>query len=277
MSKAAEPATLCQWAIAVLNTPDAGRKARLTRQAWHLWQQGDLPLGHADEGSVPAHPARPPRPQLLAPGQMPRRRGNSPGAVAAMVHAVLHIELNAIDLAWDIIARFATVMPRAFSDDWARIAAEEGKHFNLLNKCIDDLGYQYGDFPAHDGLWEAAAETTADPAARLAIVPMVLEARGLDVTPQIIARMRARGHEDIAAALEVIFEEEIGHVAAGCRWFAYLCAERRLDPCAHFHNLVRRHFKGRLKPPFNDMARERAGLLRDFYVPLSHVKNAAAQ
>ena len=264
-----EPATLHDWAVTVLATPGAGEKSRLTLRAHDLWRRGDLPCGRADTAALPTHPARPERPELLPPGQMPKRRGGSRRALAAMVHAVLHIELNAIDLAWDILARFATNMPRGFCDDWSRIAAEEAKHFNLLNDCLNDLGYEYGDFPAHDGLWEAAAETAHDPAARLAIVPMVLEARGLDVTPQIVARMQKQGHDKIAAALQIIYEEEIGHVAAGCRWFAHLCAQRGLDPCDHFQALVRRHFKGQLKPPFNDLARERAGLMREFYAPLA--------
>lgn len=272
-----EPATLHDWAITVLTTASAEEKSRLTLQAYDLWQRGELPPGRTDMDALPAHPARPIRPELLPPGQMPKRRGSSQKALAAMVHAVLHIELNAIDLAWDILARFGSTMPNEFSDDWVRIAAEESKHFRLLNDCIKELGHEYGDFPAHDGLWEAAAETAHDPAARLAIVPMVLEARGLDVTPQIIDRMQKQGHDRISAALQVIYEEEIGHVAAGCRWFAHLCAQRGLNPCDRFQALVRRHFKGQLKPPFNDLARERAGLMRNFYAPLANTKRAAKQ
>jgi uncharacterized ferritin-like protein (DUF455 family) len=202
---------------------------------------------------------------------MKRRRnlGSVDGRIA-LLHAVAHIELNAIDLAWDIIARFSTGdLPREFFDDWLGVAAEEVEHFALLDARLAALGGEYGALPAHDGLWEAAAATAGDLLARLAVVPMVLEARGLDVTPEMIRRLERAGDPDSAAILERIYQDEIGHVAVGARWFELLCRRRGLDPAAAFHARVRRHFSGSLKPPFNHEARRRAGMSPDFYVPLA--------
>lgn len=197
----------------------------------------------------------------MAPRDMPKRRHAGTTATrVALLHALAHIELNAIDLAWDLIARFGGAgMPKAFLDDWVRVADEEALHFTLLTERLTALGAAYGDLPAHDGLWQAAAETAHDLAARLAIVPMVLEARGLDVTPGTIARLRRAGDEDSAAILQRIYEDEIGHVAAGRRWFEHLCAKRGKAPAAAWRELVRKHFRGVLKPPFNEGARDKAG------------------
>jgi len=202
---------------------------------------------------------------------MPRRRlgGGVKGRVA-LLHALAHIELNAIDLAWDIVARFAGEdLPRGFYDDWVRVAEEEAKHHDLLARRLAALEASYGDLPAHDGLWQAATETAHDLLARLAVVPLVLEARGLDVTPAMIERLRTAGDADSAAVLQVIYDEEIGHVAAGKRWFDFLCARRGLDPVSAWQDLVRRHFKGRLKPPFNERGRSAAGFSAAYYAPLA--------
>jgi uncharacterized ferritin-like protein (DUF455 family) len=198
---------------------------------------------------------------------MKRRRnlGSLAGRVA-LIHALAHIELNAIDLGWDIIARFSGKdLLRQFFDDWVGVAAEEAEHFALLEARLAALGAAYGDLPAHDGLWEAAANTAHDLLARLAVVPLVLEARGLDVTPEMIRRLERAGDPDSAAILHRLYADEIGHVAAGARWFETLCRERGLDPTATFRDLVSRHFTGALKPPFNDAARAAAGLPRDYY------------
>ena len=216
-------------------------------------------------------PARPLRPVLLPPRDMPRRRNfGSPAGRSALLHALAHIELNAIDLAWDIIARFQDPgLPREFYDDWVDVAAEEAEHFALLGDRLAALGIMYGDLPAHDGLWEAAAATAHDLLARLAIVPLVLEARGLEVTPEMIARLERAGDATSAALLRRIYRDEIGHVAAGVRWFENLCRRRGLDPEAVFHDRVRRYFSGTLKPPFNREAREAAGLPRRWYEMIS--------
>jgi uncharacterized ferritin-like protein (DUF455 family) len=219
----------------------------------------------------PARPARPARPPLLPPRDMKRRRNlGSPAGRIALIHALAHIELNAIDLGWDIIARFSSEgLPREFFDDWVGVAAEEAEHFALLAARLAVLGGEYGALPAHDGLWEAAAATAGDLIARLAVVPLVLEARGLDVTPAMIARLERAGDAESAAILRRLYADEIGHVAAGVRWFDELCRGRGLDPAAIFQDRVRRHFTGALKPPFNREARDAAGFPAAYYAPLA--------
>ncbi len=222
-------------------------------------------IGWADP---PGHPARPARP-VLRPAREMARRGRSAAGRNALLHAIAHIELNAVDLACDLIARFAGHdLPRGFFDDWVSVADDEARHFAMLRDRLAALGAAYGDLPAHDGLWEAAATTAHDLSARLAIVPLVLEARGLDVSPAMIDTLRRAGDEASAAALETIYREEIGHVAIGRRWFLHVCAIRGEVAAPAFHRLVRAHFRGRLKPPFNDRARAAAGLDPGFYRPL---------
>jgi uncharacterized ferritin-like protein (DUF455 family) len=219
----------------------------------------------------PERPARPARPTLLPPRDMKRRRnlGGLAGRIA-LIHALAHIELNAIDLGWDIIARFsAEGLPQAFFGDWVGVAAEEAEHFALLDSRLAALGGEYGALPAHDGLWEAAAATAHDLVARLAVVPLVLEARGLDVTPAMIARLERAGDSTSAAILRRLYGDEIGHVAVGARWFAQLCRGRGFDPAEAFQDRVRRHFNGALKPPFNRAARDAAGFPASYYAPLA--------
>jgi uncharacterized ferritin-like protein (DUF455 family) len=218
-----------------------------------------------------AYPARPERPELRPPRAMPKRRNfGSQAGRAALLHALAHIELNAIDLAWDIIARFAgNGLPRAFFDDWVAVAAEEATHFALLSARLADLGAAYGDLPAHDGLWQAAAVTAHDLVARLAVVPLVLEARGLDVTPEMIAKLDRAQDGQSANLLRIIYQQEIGHVAIGQRWFDRLCRAQGLAPEQVFHDRVKRFFNGTLKPPFNHRARAAAGLPACYYQPLT--------
>jgi uncharacterized ferritin-like protein (DUF455 family) len=260
---------LAQQAVAILETADPAAKASTTRAVSTAWRRGEF----AEVGSAapPARPARPERPELKRPGEVRKRKINR-GTVGrgALLHALAHIELNAIDLAADIIARFtAENLPRAFYDDWLSVADEEGKHYLLLAERLGELGMGYGDLPAHDGLWQASEETAHDLLARLAVVPLVLEARGLDVTPAMIAKLQAVEDHDSAAVLEVIYAEEIGHVAIGKRWFDHLCAQRGLAAQETWQALVRRHFRGQLKPPFNEEARGEAGLPADFYSDLA--------
>jgi uncharacterized ferritin-like protein (DUF455 family) len=199
-----------------------------------------------------------------------RRAFGSHAGRIALLHALAHIELNAIDLAWDLVARFAgEELPRAFFDDWVEVAADEAYHFELLAGRLAELGARYGDLPAHDGLWEAAGATAADLLARLAVVPLVLEARGLDVTPEMTARLERVRDTESATILHRIYRDEIGHVATGLRWFNRLCLARGLDPQVVFQDRVRRFFKGELKPPFNHQARVAAGFPRDYYEPLA--------
>ena len=254
--------------MAILNTADPATKVALSRRLAARWRAGGMAIG---EALPPLRLARPRFPVLLAPRDMPKRRhGGSRSGRIALLHALAHIELNAIDLAWDLVARFGTAdLPPAFFADWLGVAAEEAEHFALLAARLEALGAAYGDLPAHDGLWEAAAATAHDIIARLAIVPLVLEARGLDVTPEMIGRLERVGDPESAAILARIYEDEIGHVAVGVRWFEELCRARGLDPEATFHDQVRRCFTGSLKPPFNDEARRRAGFPAGYYRKLA--------
>jgi uncharacterized ferritin-like protein (DUF455 family) len=201
---------------------------------------------------------------------MPKRSAGGDKGRFALLHSLAHIELNAIDMTWDLIGRFARHdLPRALYDDFVRIGMEEAKHFNLLSKRLRDLGGSYGDLPAHDGLWQAAQATGHDLTARLAVVPLVLEARGLDVCPSMIDKVRSVGDETSADILEVVYRDEKSHVAAGVKWFRFMCEREGLPLEATFHALVRQCFRGPVKPPFNDRARAEAGLTPGFYKPLS--------
>jgi len=261
------PASLTSGAAAILATADPAAKARGTRRLAEIWDAGALDVG---DSVPPPRPARPERPQLRPPKEMPKRRAfGAPAGRVALLHALAHIELNAIDLAWDIIARFSREpLPRGFFDDWVGVAAQEAVHFELLVLRLADFGACYGDLPAHDGLWESAAATADDLLARLAVVPLVLEARGLDVTPEMVATLERVGDPESAAVLHRIYRDEIDHVAAGVRWFDELCRTRDLVPEETFRERVRRYFKGELKPPFNHEARAAAGFPARYYEPL---------
>ncbi|MBB3983510.1 uncharacterized ferritin-like protein (DUF455 family) [Sphingobium fontiphilum] len=252
----------------VLLTADPHAKVMLARSVARGWRLGRI--GEACDVAMPERPARPDRPELLPPTQMPRRgKGGSLRARIAMLHALAHIEFVAIDLAFDMAGRFGAGFPRAFLTDWLRVGADEAMHFALLDRRLRSLGSHYGALPAHDGLWQAAQETAHDPLARLAIVPMVLEARALDITPATIARFEAAGDMVSAKMLRRIMRDEIRHVSAGTKWFRSATNHLSLDAAAHYQLLVQRHFRGGIKPPFNDSARHEAGLTRDFYSPLA--------
>jgi uncharacterized ferritin-like protein (DUF455 family) len=205
---------------------------------------------------------------------MKRRSLGSKRGRIALLHAICHIELNAVDLALDIVARFASEpVPRSFFDGWMQVAFEEAKHFRLVRERLRALDADYGDLPAHDGLWEAAHKTRHDLTARLAVVPLILEARGLDVTPSMQANLREAGDFESADVMKIIYTDEKGHVAIGAKWFRFLCAREKKDPAAAFQMLVRENFRGGLKPPFNDLARAEAGLTPSFYRSLSSVSS----
>mgnify|MGYP003700416097 CR=1 FL=1 len=258
-------ASLCDLALGVLTTADAGEKAAKARLAAARWLGRDVSgIGQA---KPPDRPARPTAPELIDPGKMPRRKiGRGIEGRVALLHAIAHIELNAIDLAFDIVVRFADRdLPAAFYDDWITIGDDEARHFQLLERRLGELGARYGDLPAHDGLWQAARDTADDLLSRLAVVPMVLEARGLDVTPAMIEKLDRAGDEESARVLEIIHDEEIGHVAAGRRWFEHLCAARTLPPEETWQRIVAERFRGGLKPPFNHDSRSRAGFPPSYY------------
>ena len=187
---------------------------------------------------------------------------NTVSGRAALIHALAHIEFNAINLALDAIWRFPD-MPSEFYVDWLKVASEEALHFNLLNTHLSSLGFGYGDFNAHNSLWEMAEKTCEDVLARMALVPRTLEARGLDATPAVRAKLAQAGDEAAAAILDIILRDEVGHVAIGNHWFRQLCAEQGLDPLMHYPLLVQRHAAPRLKPPFNTPARLAAGFTQD--------------
>ncbi len=263
---------LAEMAEAVLRTADGREKTALSRAYAARWLSaraaGERPeVGRADP---PLHPARPAKPELLSPREVPRRRPGTPEGRAALLHAVAHIELNAVDLHWDVIARFSHVpLPLGFYDDWVKAADDESKHFNLMCDCLEEMGSHYGALPAHAGMWRAAEDTVDDLMGRLAVVPMVLEARGLDVTPGMIEIFRKAQADNAVAALETIYAEEVAHVAYGSKWFHFLCGRHDEDPKDRFHALVRKYFHGDLKPPFNEEKRAEAGIPPDFYWPLT--------
>ncbi|MEI6413952.1 MAG: ferritin-like domain-containing protein [Pseudomonadota bacterium] len=203
-------------------------------------------------------PGRELKPELVEPGQLKKRSMGSAQGRAALIHALAHIELNAIDLGLDIVWRFAD-MPTAFYRDWIGVAQEEAYHFTLLRDHLRGLGHHYGDFPAHNGLWEMAEKTAGDLLARLALVPLTLEAHGLDVALPIRDKLRQAGDEAAATILEIILRDEIGHVAIGNRWYRYLCAERGLEPLATYAKLASQYRAPRLRGPFNLEARRAAG------------------
>ncbi len=238
-------------AVAVLTERDPRQKAAISQRAAGLWRRGAL--SHAHSALPPDRPGRPDAPPLLPPGRVKKRKITaSPRGRIALLHALAHIELNAIDLAWDAVVRFPAVgFPAAYIDDWVGVGDDESKHFLLLADRLAALGSVYGALPAHDGLWQAAEETADDPLARHAIVPLVLEARGLDVTPAMVAKLREVGDDPSADILQIIYDDEIGHVAVGKRWFDHLCDEGDRDPVTTWQSIVRTRFKGGVKPPFN--------------------------
>lgn len=233
---------------------DPGTKAALTRQL-----ACDAPLdASAVLAEPPGVPGRPARPALVHVNALQRRSVATPQGRAVLLHALAHIEFNAINLALDIAWRFAG-LPDAFYRQWMAVAREEALHFELLRAHLRTLGHDYGDFPAHNGLWDMAEKTRNDPLARLALVPRTLEARGLDASPPMKARLLAAGDVVAAAILDTILRDEIGHVAVGNRWYRYLCAEGGLDPIATYARLAADHGAPRLRGPFNLPARRAAG------------------
>lgn len=241
-------------------TPDSKPEATLAAAA--AFASGELEVPTDAPPPEPIRmPGRPERPRLVHPRDLPRRGFGSDEGRAAFIHAVAHIEFNAIDLAWDAVYRFRGMPPafHAFHADWVAVANDEARHFNLLRARLREFGHDYGDFDAHNGLWEMAEKTAHDGLARMALVPRVLEARGLDVTPGMIEKLRALGDAATADILEVILREEVAHVAAGSRWYRWHCERAGVEPRARFRELLRDYASGVLHKPFNTEARLRAG------------------
>lgn len=251
-----------------LLTADPRGKCFATRRLARDWRQGKLDWRF--DVTLPDQPAWPDRPELLPPSQMPKRgKGGSERGRIALWHALAHIEFVAIDLALDMAGRFGAEMGRDFVGDFLDVAADEAMHFALLDRKLRQMGSHYGALPAHGGLWEAAHETRHDVAARLAVVPMVLEARGLDVTPSTLDRVQRLGDVGGAKILQRILDDEIRHVAIGTKHFIAHAMACGIHPQDSWKTLVQRHFRGQLKPPFNDSARLAAGLSRDFYAGIA--------
>lgn len=256
-------ATLFEAARACLAAADVDEKVGLTRRHADAFRRGELRA--PDDAPAPdpiRMPGRPAKPALVHPRDLPRRGLGSVQGRAAFIHAIAHIELNAIDLAWDAVYRFRG-LPTAFYADWVQVAHDESRHFVLLRDRLRELGHDYGDFDAHNGLWEMTEKTAHDGLARMALVPRVLEARGLDVTPGMIVKLRELGDEATVAILDLILREEVAHVAAGSRWYRWYCEQRGVEPRARFRELLQQYAGGYLHGPFNIQARLLAGFDED--------------
>ncbi|MBI5451562.1 MAG: ferritin-like domain-containing protein [Gammaproteobacteria bacterium] len=254
--------TLYQLAERCLAESDADYKARLSKQTAEDWRGGRLSRAVDAEPVAALEPGRPERPELVASRQLGRRRTGSSAGRAMLYHALAHIEFNAINLAWDAIYRFRS-MPADYYDDWVRVADEEACHFSLLQARLRELGHQYGDFPAHDGLWTMARKTAHDPLVRMALVPRTLEARGLDANPALRDKLSRAGDARGVEILDIILRDEIGHVAIGNRWYHHLCQQRGLDPQQTYIELLQQYFTASLRGPFHVEARLEAGFSAD--------------
>ncbi|KAG6578065.1 uncharacterized protein IUM83_10455 [Phytophthora cinnamomi] len=262
-----ETRTLFACALDVLTTADAFAKAEKTTEYVAQWKSGEIKVvcnEDDDVNNVPDHPARPDNVEVV-----PAYKAKQ-GSRKAFVHSLAHAESYAIDLMWDMVCRFVPHnLPREFYDDWVRIAGEEAEHFSSWAHRLTELGSFYGDIAGHEGLWDAAYETRESILARLAVVHLVHEARGLDVFPNAVQRFEKASDEVSLKIIHKNYNEETTHVGAGVRWFRYVCERDGDDPIAKFHEIVPQYYKGTLKPPFNTEARNKAGMLEEWYLPLS--------
>jgi len=259
MRDTAQPSELRSAALSWLAECDVARKVAGVRRLELAWLSGQVVLeAQSSLESSLAIPGRPGKPELVSPLSVKRRSMNSPQGRAILIHALAHIEFNAINLALDAVWRFPG-LPADYYSDWLRVAAEEALHFSLLADHLQSLGYAYGEFPAHDSLWEMAAKTQHDILARIALVPRTMEARGLDATPLVRAKLAQAGDGEAAAILDTILRDEIGHVAIGNRWYSYLCEQRGLEPVSTYARLAREYAAPALRGPFNLEARRAAG------------------
>lgn len=253
------PRELRAAALHCLSLADPQQKVDGVQALKQQWKEGGLSLHVADVLSEPTDlPGRPACPKLVPPAMVPRRSMHTPEGKAATLHALTHIEFNAINLALDAIWRFPC-LPKPYYTDWLKVASEEAYHFTLLSRHLQQKGYGYGDFPAHNGLWDMAEKTRESVLARMALVPRTLEARGLDVSPALRTKLDQAGDEAGAAILEIILRDEIGHVSIGNRWYAFLCDQAQLEPIAAYKELACRYDAPALRGPFNFEARRLAG------------------
>ena len=262
-------ADAAKWILDALASCDPIEKAQKARALYAGFCDGSFDV--VSPQIVPDRPGRPKAPALMAPKDVPKRRiTKAASGRIALLHAIAHIELNAIDLALDMAIRYQHHhLPLDFTKEWLSVADDEARHFTLLHNRLHELDSFYGAMPAHDGLWQAAYSTRDDLLGRLAIAPLVLEARGLDVTPHLLAKFHEVEDPQSAAILEIIMHDEVGHVGIGKKWFDYQCGMLRLDPISTWQGLVKRYFHGQLKPPFNISARNAARFSAAFYKPLA--------
>jgi uncharacterized ferritin-like protein (DUF455 family) len=237
---------------------DPERKCAATQALKREWDAGTLTIDDGAAVEAITEPGRPDRPTLVSPRDVEHRSTHTPAGRAALIHAIAHIEFNAINLALDAVYRFRG-LPREYYGDWLQVAAEEAYHFTLLREHLRALGYDYGAFSAHNGLWEMAQKTAHDPLVRMALVPRVLEARGLDVSPALVRKLAACGDARAVEILETIQRDEIGHVRIGNRWYHYLCEQRGVEPVETFRRLLNEYGNMRLRAPFDGVARRAAG------------------
>jgi len=245
-------------AYTALMADDPDEKVALTHALRADWHEDRLARAEGESPQPVPVPGRPARPQLVQARDLPKRKPVTEEGRAVLFHALTHIEFNAINLGLDAVYRFRD-MPSEYYDDWLRVADEEADHFAMLREHLRALGYDYGDFPGHNGLWEMAQKTAHDVMVRMALVPRCLEARGLDVNPGIKAKLLENGDEEGAGKLDIILRDEIGHVAIGNRWFLFLCQQRGLEPMVTYNSLIDEYMQGPLRPPFHIEARREAG------------------
>lgn len=267
--------SLFEAAARCLMACEVEEKLHLTQQTAQAWRDDLLSLDCKDGPEPIGEPGHPAKPVLVTPDQVPRRGLGTQEGLAALVHAMAHIEFNAINLAWDAVYRFRD-LPESYYSDWITVANEEADHFQLLRTRLHELGTDYGDFTAHNGLWDMARRTAYDPMVRMALVPRVLEARGLDATPPIMAKLRAIGDQAALDILDIVLSDEITHVAVGDRWFRHLCAQRGLAPEATFLHLFNAFDAPRLQPPVNEKARLEAGFSESEIETLANQRRPAA-
>jgi len=241
---------------------DLNKKVQQLAQLQQDWAEDAFDFKPTETVERIPDPGRPEKPELVSPKALPKRGLGSKEGHAALMHSIAHIEFNAVNLALDAVYRFQD-MPRAFYQDWLGVAGEESYHFQMVREHLYHLGYEYGDFPGHNGLWMTTYETDHDPLVRMALVPRTLEARGLDVTPPMMAKLRAIGDKRGVEILKILLRDEIGHVEVGTRWFRYLCDQRSLNSFETFQSIIDKYHHGDLRGPFNYEAREQAGFTEE--------------
>lgn len=261
------------YAYKCLSESNPEKKVALTYQVYELLENNKISIGEIHSVDNECNCGKPDTPELVPAYQLPKRRVGSEQGHVALFHSFAHIEFNAINIAWDAVYRFSD-MPNQFYKDWARVAKEEAYHFELINDYLKSYGYEYGSFQAHDDLWEMVRKTSHDVLIRMALVPRVLEARGLDVTPAIIDKFTHHGYDKAADILQIIYRDEIGHVKIGTHWFNYLCDSKGLNPEETFTKLLREYAGDKIKKPFNDIARLKAGFTQTEMELLNSWKNS---